>query len=119
MPENSDSVLVHHASKAYFDDLLNAGVEVYQYKGGLLHSKTVTADDDVAMLGSVNMDKRSFAINFEISMFVYTRAFTQDLRAIQQGYINDSVRLELNAWGSRPVHDRAIQNAAQLLAPIL
>ncbi len=119
MPENSDSILVHHASKAYFDDLLNAGVEVYQYKGGLLHSKTVTADDDVAMLGSVNMDKRSFGINFEISMFVYTRVFTQDLRAVQQGYINDSVRLELNTWGSRPVHDRAIQNAAQLLAPIL
>lgn len=119
MPEKSDSVLVHHASKAYFEDLLNAGVEVFLYQGGLLHSKTVTADDDVAMLGSVNMDKRSFGINFEISMFVYTRAFTQDLREVQSSYVNDSVRLELSSWGARPVHERAVQNAAQLLAPIL
>lgn len=119
VPERIDSVLVRHASKAYFEDLLEAGVEVYQYRGGLLHSKTVSVDDDVVMLGSVNMDKRSFTINFEISMFVYHAAFLKDMRALQDSYIRDSIRIEPAAWSRRRVHERIIQNAIQLFSPLL
>lgn len=119
VPSKIDSVLVRHASKAYFDDLLQAGVEIFEFDGGLLHSKVVTADDDVAMLGSVNMDKRSFSINFEISMFVYNKWVLDELRALQEAYIRDSQRVELRDWGERPLHDRVLQNAIQLLAPIL
>jgi cardiolipin synthase len=119
VPKRVDSMLVRHASKAYFEDLLRAGVEICQYRGGLLHSKTVSADDDVAMLGSVNMDKRSFSINFEISMFIYDQGFVREMRSLQQDYIAQSDRLESATWGDRGVHERIVQNAVQLLAPIL
>lgn len=119
VPRDIDSVLVRHASKAYYDDLLRAGVEIFAFRGGLLHSKIVTADDDVAMMGSVNIDRRSFSINFEISMFVYDPDTLDRLRGLQYGYIEDSDRIELGAWERRPVHTKVLQNAVQLLAPIL
>lgn len=119
VPEKIDSLLVRHASRAYFEDLLAVGVEIYQFQGGLLHSKTVTADDDVALLGSVNMDRRSFSINFEISMFVYNSGVLRDLRSLQQRYIDSSLRIERASWERRPVHDRIVDNALQLLAPVL
>ncbi len=119
VPEKIDSKLVRHASKSYFEDLLGAGVEVFTYRDGLLHSKIVTVDDDVAMLGSVNMDKRSFSINFEISMFVYDQGFVTELRDLQQSYIEHADRIELGPWRRRPVHTRLLQNTLQLLAPIL
>lgn len=119
VPAKIDSVLVRHASRAYFQDLLTAGVEIYQYRGGLLHSKTVTADDDVALLGSVNMDRRSFTINYEISMFVYNTGVLNELRALQQRYIDKSFRVEDTDWERRPVHSRLVENALQLLAPLL
>ena len=119
VPQRIDSVLVRHASKAYYEDLLQAGVEIYAFRGGLLHSKIVTADDDVAMMGSVNMDRRSFSINFEISMFVYGAEKMDRLRTLQYAYVADSDRVELRAWRRRPVHAKVIQNAIQLLAPIL
>ncbi len=119
IPEKIDSLLVRHACRAYFADLLEAGVEIYTYRGGLLHAKTVTADDDVALLGSVNMDKRSFSINFEISLFVYDKGVLGELRSLQESYAADSTRIESVQWGRRPVHRRLVENAVQLLAPIL
>ncbi len=119
VPEKIDSVLVRHACRAYFIDLLDAGVEIFLYRGGLLHSKTVTADDDVALLGSVNMDKRSFSINFEISMFIYDPGVVQGLRSLQQHYIEQSIRVDQADWARRPVHSRLLENALQLLAPVL
>lgn len=119
VPEKIDSLLVRHASRAYFEDLLDVGVEIYQYRGGLLHSKTVTADDDVALLGSLNMDRRSFTINYEISMFVYNTQVLQELRNLQQRYIEKSIRVERPQWANRPVHSRLVENALQLLAPLL
>lgn len=119
LPERIDSVLVRLACRSYLEDLLRAGVEVYAYKGGLLHAKTVTADDEVALLGSVNMDLRSFSINFEISLFVYDRGVVRDMKQLQAGYIEDSIRIELRDWERRPVHRRLIENAVQLLSPIL
>ncbi len=119
VPEKVDSILVRHGSKSYFEDLLDAGVEIRAYQGGLLHAKTVTADDDVAMLGTVNMDKRSFWINFEISLFAYEKKVVDDLRMLQGRYIEESVRIEPKVWASRSMGSRLIQNTVQLLAPIL
>ncbi|MFG0245341.1 MAG: cardiolipin synthase [Phycisphaerales bacterium JB052] len=119
VPEKIDSVLVRHASRSYFQDLLNAGVEIHAYRGGLLHAKTVTADDDVALLGSVNMDLRSFSINFEISMFIYNQATVQEMKALQKSYMDDAVRIESHDWERRPVHSKLLENALQLLSPIL
>lgn len=119
VPEKIDSILVRHASKSYFEDLLEAGVEIWAYQGGLLHAKTVIADDDVAMLGTVNMDKRSFWINFEISVFAYDRRVVDDLGALQQRYIDRARRIDAQRWSQRSIVSRVIQNSVQLLSPIL
>jgi len=119
VPEKIDSILVRHASKSYFEDLLDAGVEIRLYSGGLLHAKTVTADDEVAMLGTVNMDKRSFWINFEVSLFAYDIGIVDDLRGLQEGYIEQSSGIDSQEWRSRAMVSRVVQNSVQLLAPIL
>ena len=119
VPKKIDSILVRHASKSYFQDLLEAGVEIRTYRGGLLHSKTVTADGQVALLGTVNMDKRSFSINFEVSLFAYDEEFVKQMCMLQESYIADSDRVDLDEWMSRSVMARIVQNSVQLLAPIL
>ncbi len=119
VPKKIDSILVRHASKSYFEDLLEAGVEIRAFRGGLLHSKTVTADGEVALLGTVNMDKRSFSINFEVSLFAYDRDFVKQMSSLQEVYIEDSDPIVLDDWVSRPFASRILQNSIQLLAPIL
>lgn len=119
VPKRVDSILVRHASKSYYEDLLEAGVEIRAFRGGLLHSKTVTADDSVALVGTVNMDKRSFWINFEVSLFAYDTSIVESLRSLQDSYIEDSDQITLEQWSQRSVSTRIIQNSAQLLAPIL
>jgi cardiolipin synthase A/B len=119
VPARIDSILVRHASKSYFEDLLDAGVELRAYTGGLLHAKTVSADDSVAMLGTVNMDKRSFWINFEISLFAYDSQVVEQLFKCQQTYIQDSIEISVEDWKERGMGGRLLQNGLQLLSPIL
>ena len=119
VPRKVDSMLVQFASHAFYDDLLNAGAEVLLYDGGLLHAKTATIDDSVAFLGTVNMDRRSFWINLELSLFVFQDDVCQQLEAIQQGYIANSQRLRDTDWVNRSRFYRMSENAVQLLAPVL
>jgi len=119
VPHRVDSILVRLASKSYYEDLLDTGVQICAYRGGLLHAKTVTADDSVALVGTVNMDKRSFWINFEISLFAYDVSVVNSLRTVQQSYIDDSNTIRNDEWKKRSVPTRIVQNTAQLMAPIL
>lgn len=119
LPEKLDSYLVRHASKSYYEDLLESGVEIFHYKGGLLHTKTVTVDDEVALIGTVNMDKRSFWINFEISLFAYEQSDVKRVRELQESYIEHASSIQLNDWQSRPLHSRIVQGVVQLFGPVL
>src|SRR3546814_4823759 len=71
VPARSDSLLVTLAARSYFDDLLAAGVKVYQYGPRLLHTKALLVDDEFALIGSANFDNRSFRLNFELSMLFH------------------------------------------------
>lgn len=119
VPERVDSVLVRHASRSYFDDLLAAGVEVRLFQGGLLHSKTAVIDRRLVLLGSANMDRRSLWINFELSLFVHDEAIAEQMRYIQQRYLVNSRCLTEGKWDDRGFASKLVDNAAQLLAPIL
>lgn len=119
VPFQNDSFMVKWASRAYFDDLLRAGVHIYRFEGGLLHAKTVTVDDQLAMLGTVNMDRRSFWINMELSMFVYDDNVTRQLREFQEDYIRNSVAMDLETWEKRSAAKRILENSVQLLSPVL
>lgn len=119
VPERVDSLLVRLASQAHKGDLLESGVRVMLFKGGLLHTKSITVDGEMSLFGSLNLDPRSLHLNFEITLAVYDRVFTDELRRLQQAYIDDSRLMSLEAWLNRPPAARFTENAARLLGPLL
>jgi cardiolipin synthase len=119
VPEKVDSLLTRHASRSYYDDLLDLGVEIHLFRGGLLHTKSIMVDGAISMFGTANLDMRSLWINYEVSLFVYDTGFAEELRALQEGYIDDSDRLEPEAWAARSFADQFLQNALRLMSPLL
>jgi len=102
------------AQRSYFDGLLAAGVRIHLYRPHFLHAKHVTIDDDLAIVGSVNMDIRSFALNAEVALLVYDPAVVSEMRAVQERYFTDSTELTADAWAQRPWWLRVAQNTARL-----
>ena len=119
LPKRCDQILVGAASRAYYDDLLRLGVKLHLYNDGLLHAKTMSIDDAVALIGSSNFDIRSFALNFEISLLFYGRRVTERLRREQNRYIAASVQLTSEQWETRRASAKILQNIAKLLSPLL
>ena len=110
---------MRYASQAHKCDLLAAGVHIEQFRGGLLHTKSVTVDGELALFGSLNLDPRSLYLNFEITLAVYDRPFTGELRELQLAYIAESDRMELAEVQSRGPLRRFAQNVARLFGPLL
>jgi cardiolipin synthase len=119
VPARVDSRLVHYASRSYQSDLLEAGVQVHLYQGGLLHTKSITVDGRISLFGSLNLDPRSMRLNFEITVVVYDRDFATQLRQLQQKYLDRSVPLSLSECQARPVFERLLENTTRLMGPIL
>jgi len=119
VPARVDSRLAHYASRSLYDDLLSAGVRIARYRGGLLHTKSITVDRDFSLFGSVNLDMRSLWLDFEISLLVYDPDFTEKLRAMQAGYMADAEFVNLAEWRNRRATQRFVENAAHLLGPLL
>ena len=119
VPEKNDSILVHHASRAHYYELVKSGVRVMLFNGGLLHSKTITVDREFSLFGSVNLDMRSFWLNFEATLFIYDRTFTDKIRTILAHYEDQSEEVQLDEIESRPVINRFKENIALLIGPLL
>lgn len=119
VPRKVDSILVRHVSRSMFDQLLEAGVKIAQFYGGLLHTKTITVDGELTIVGSVNMDMRSLWLNFEISLFVYDRDFTEKIVALSQEYLKDSGFIDAQAWRGRPRGKQFVESVLRLTSPLL
>ena len=119
LPEKVDSLLVRYASRSFFDDMLMSGIRILNFREGLLHTKSITIDGEVALFGTVNLDMRSFWLNFEVTLFVYDAVFVTRLRKLQQNYIEASQSIDSQLWHTRSPANRFVENAAQLLAPLL
>ena len=119
IPTRIDSWLVRYASRAFQGDLQQLGVNIRLFDAGLLHTKSITIDGEVSLFGSVNLDPRSFILNFEITLGVYDREVTQSLRTLQQHYIAHSHTPDLTQWQQRGVRMRLIENLARLVGPLL
>lgn len=119
VPEKVDSFLTRYASRSYYEDLLDTGVRIQLYKGGLLHTKSITVDRSITMFGTVNLDMRSLWINYEVSLFVYDKDFSQDIRELQQTYLDDSVQLDAAAWEQRDIKQRFLENVCRLSSSLL
>lgn len=119
VPAQVDSTLVHYASQAYQGDLLQAGVDVRLYEGGLLHTKSITVDDDLTLFGSLNLDPRSLRLNFEITLSVYDRTFNAQVRELQRSYLARSRQLDLESCLARSRVMQLVQNTVRLVGPVL
>jgi cardiolipin synthase len=119
LPARNDSMEVAAASRSYYVDLLRAGVDIREYEGGLLHSKTVTLDGEIVLIGSANMDMRSFDLNFENNILMYDPALTQTVYARQRSYIDNAVKISLAEVEAWPLSRRLWNNAIAMLGPIL
>ena len=96
-----------------------AGIRIFGFKDGLLHTKSIVVDRQVAVFGSVNFDVRSFWLDFEVTLGLYDPDFAERLLALQDKYIEPSIPVDLQTWQQRPAKERFIENLARLVSPLL
>jgi cardiolipin synthase len=118
-PARNDSWIVAGASRSYYADLLEAGVTICEYAGGLLHTKSLTLDGQITLIGSANMDRRSFELNYENNILFFDPDLTSAMRQRQQQYIDKSNAVPRDAVASWPMSRRLWNNALAVLGPIL
>ena len=117
--ETSDQAIVYHAQRSYYETLLRAGVNIWQYRAPfILHTKSLSIDDETAVIGSSNMDMRSFGLNFEASLLVRGREFVDELRDVEELYRQNSTLLTLEEWLKQPLRSRALDNLARLTSAL-
>ncbi|ONG07478.1 cardiolipin synthase [Klebsiella pneumoniae] len=119
LPRKNDSLLVGWASRAFFTELLAAGVKIYQFEGGLLHTKSVLVDGELSLVGTVNLDMRSLWLNFEITLVIDDAGFGSDLAAVQDDYISRSRLLDARLWLKRPLWQRIAERLFYFFSPLL
>ena len=119
VPGVSDSAIVNAAARAYYGDLLKAGVEIYLYQKGFVHAKTLVADRKLAMVGTANMDYRSFDLNFEVNAIVYDKSFSQELADTFMNDLQFAEKIDPEKWFARPFHHFLFEKVAKLVGPLL
>ena len=117
-PARNDSWIVGAASRSYYADLLNAGVKIYEYRDGLLHTKSLTLDGEVTLIGSANMDRRSFELNYENNILLYDPTLTLAMRERQQTYIALSRCVTKEAVAAWSIPRRLWNNLIATLGPV-
>ena len=117
--EIGDQGSVWHAQRSYYGELLRAGVRIWLYPGPfILHAKHLSIDDDVAVIGSSNMDIRSFALNFEVTMLVRGPSFVTQMREVEAGYRAIGRELTLEEWEKEPASATFLDGVARLTSAL-
>ncbi|MEP7165675.1 MAG: cardiolipin synthase [Ferruginibacter sp.] len=119
VPGKCDSRLVNGASKANYNELLQAGVEVYVYRKGFVHAKTLVTDGKLAMIGTANMDHRSFELNFEVNALVYDNALSGKMREVFFEDLKSAEKLDPEQWYKRSAYTQFPEKLARLFSPSL
>jgi cardiolipin synthase len=119
IPHSNDSLMVKWASRAFYTELLEAGVKIYEFYGGLLHTKSVVIDEEFCLIGTVNIDMRSFWLNFEVTLAVDDVDFTRQLADLQESYIESSHPVSLDKWQERSLQSRFFERLFYLFNPLL
>jgi cardiolipin synthase len=119
VPEKSDSAIVGAASRFYFTELLEAGVRIFLYKKGFVHAKTVVADTLLSVIGTANMDLRSFDLNFEIMSVIYGRKFAKQLEGIFKDDLKECMEITREEWSKNGIVKRLKYAMARLISSFL
>jgi cardiolipin synthase len=114
-----DQPMVGYAQRSYFEELLKAGVRLYQYNTPiLLHAKFLTIDETVGVIGSSNLDMRSFQLDLEVTLLAYDKNVVDDLHKITKTYLKRSHQLQLSKWQKRPLSKKLFENLARLTSAV-
>ena len=119
VPGRPDHKTVFWASKSHFQELLEAGVRIYQYNNGFVHSKLFIVDDDFSSVGTANLDIRSLQLNFEVNAFIYDEEVNQKLKSDFYNDLQNSTEVILEDYINRPISHRFKESVARLFSPIL
>ena len=119
VPRRVDSFLARHAGEATFDELIGAGIEVYRFTGGMLHTKLIQIDDQMTLIGTANIDMRSFYLNLEMTLCVYDEGFAQEINDLTRSYMDESEMLDPADWAQRGTILRWKENIIRLASPLL
>lgn len=119
VPKKADSFLVNAAACSYYSDLLEAGVQIYLYNKGFIHAKTIVIDEELSMLGTANMDVRSFELNFEVNAVVYDGDFSTELKNSFEKDLKYCDKINLEHWNLRSNWKTLPEKVARLFSPLL
>lgn len=119
VPGICDSKFVNAASKSYYKELLLAGVEIYMYQKGFVHAKTLITDGKLSVIGTANMDYRSFELNFEVNVILYDKEFSEKLRTVFFKDLEDAEQIDKERWCNRPAYIQLPEKLARLFSPVL
>ncbi|MFO7843901.1 MAG: cardiolipin synthase [Bacteroidales bacterium] len=119
VPKASDSWLLNSASNTYYYDLLASGVKIYRYKKGFVHAKSLLIDQNLSIIGSANMDYRSFDYNFEVNAIIYDHEFNTEIRNQFLKDLEESEQITLEEWENRPLRVRLKESIVRLFSPVL
>lgn len=114
-----DKWIPYFAGRYYWTEMMQAGVQVYQYARGMMHSKVVLVDGEWASVGTANMDYRSLYLNFEVNCLIYSPPAVARLEAAFRNDLAAAIRLDRQGFGRRPFSGRLLENASRLLSPVL
>ena len=119
VPDRSDHILVDQASAYYCGVVLKNGGNVYLFKEGMLHTKIMTVDDGMAIVGSANFDIRSFYLNTELVLILFEPEFIYNLRMLQNSYKAGSALVRPESWFKRPLPKRMCEGVVKIFSPLL
>jgi cardiolipin synthase len=114
-----DQILVNLAQRSYYAELLDAGIKIHLYRDRLLHAKHLSVDHRVSLIGSSNIDMRSFTLNSEVSLVLFDRGFNASLRQEQERSFAASDLVVGSDWRRRPLAAKIVENIARLMSPLL
>ncbi|SEB19160.1 cardiolipin synthase [Pedobacter hartonius] len=119
VPDKSDSRMVAAAARSFYSELLAAGVEIYQYEKGFIHAKTMVSDQQLSVIGTANMDNRSFELNFEVNAVIYDNDTAEEMTRIFYQDLKVSRKIDAAEWEKRPLYKQLPEKLARLLSPLL
>jgi cardiolipin synthase len=119
VPLKGDSVVVNRAAASYYEQLLKSGVRIFRYRKGFLHAKTMVVDEAISIVGTANLDIRSFDLNFEVNAIIYDKDIAVKLADTFAIDLQDTTELTLEDWEDRSKLTRFLENLARMLSPLL
>ena len=119
LPQQGDSFFVQHAAQSFIKPMLDAGVKVYFYQKGFIHAKSMIVDDNLAIVGTVNLDNRSFYLNFEIAAIMYDRTVVKELNTAFEDDLDNAMLITRRSWKNRSIGEKFVDALCRLLTPLL